>query len=316
MARHVVVGKGAIGTTLAAQLASAGHEVLLVSRSTPATPLPAPVRHEATDVAAPGALTSLTRGAEVIYNCVNPPYHRWVTAWPPLHEAFLDAAEANDAVLVTTSNLYGHGPVDGSMDEDTPLTSTETKGRVRAAMWRSALARHEAGRVRVTEVRAADYFGPLAGEAAHYGSRMLAPLLAGRTLRPVGDPDQPHALAFVPDLARTLAAAGANPAAWGRVWLAPHHPAETFREVAGRFARAAGVDHPRISPVPASVLALGAAFSPMLREVRRVSYQFSAPFLVDSSRSEQTLGVRATPWDEAVEATLAWWRGRAVARTR
>ncbi len=316
MARHVVVGKGAIGTTLAAQLASAGHEVLLVSRSTPATPLPAPVRHEATDVAAPGALTSLTRGAEVIYNCVNPPYHRWVTAWPPLHEAFLDAAEANDAVLVTTSNLYGHGPVDGSMDEDTPLTSTETKGRVRAAMWRSALARHEAGRVRVTEVRAADYFGPLAGEAAHYGSRMLAPLLAGRTLRPVGDPDQPHAIAYVPDLARTLAAAGANPAAWGRAWLAPHHPAETFREVAGRFARAAGVDHPRISPVPASVLALGAAFSPMLREVRRVSYQFSAPFLVDSSRSEQTLGVRATPWDEAVEATLAWWRGRAVARTR
>lgn len=316
MARHVVVGKGAIGTTLAAQLASAGHEVLLVSRSTPATPLPAPVRHEATDVAAPGTLTLLARGAEVLYNCVNPPYHRWATTWPPLHEAFLDAAEANDAVLVTTSNLYGHGPVDGSMDEDTPLTSTETKGRVRAAMWRSALARHEAGRVRVTEVRAADYFGPLAGEAAHYGSRMLAPLLAGRTLRPVGDPDQPHALAFVPDLARTLAAAGANPAAWGRVWLAPHHPAETYREVAGRFARAAGVDHPRISPVPASVLALGAAFSPMLREVRRVSYQFSAPFLVDSSRSEQTLGVRATPWDEAVEATLAWWRGRAVARTR
>lgn len=45
-----------------------------------------------------------------------------------------------------------------------------------------------------------------------------------------------------------------------------------------------------------------------LREVRAVSYQFTEPFEVDSSRSERTLGLAPTGWDEAVAATLAWWR--------
>lgn len=306
MARHVVVGKGPIGTTLASVLAQQGHDVVVVSRSGGRSN--GHVEHRVADVGAPGVLRELVRGADVVYNCVNPPYHRWPTEWPPLHEAFLDAAEAADAVLVTTSNLYGHGAGSGVMREDTPLASSETKGQVRAAMWQSALARHEAGRVRVTEVRASDYFGPLAADAAHYGQRTLGPLLAGKKLGPIGNPDAPHAVVFVPDFARTLAAAGSNPAAWGRPWLAPHHPAESYREVVARFARAAGVGVPRISPVPGPALALAGVFSPMLREVRRVAYQFAEPFVVDSSASERVLGVSATPWAEAVRETLDWWR--------
>jgi len=308
MSRHVVVGKGAIGTTLAEQLAAAGHDVLLVSRTAPASALPTGVQHQLADVSAPGTLTTLARGADALYNCVNPPYHRWATDWPPLHRAFLEAAEDSGAVLVITSNLYGHGPGSGVMTEATPLRSTETKGAVRAEMWRSALELHEAGRLRAVEVRASDYFGPRAGGAAHYGARLLGPLLAGRTLRPVGNPEVPHSVAYVPDIARTLATVALDRETWGKVWLAPHQPAETYRDVASRFARAAGVPIAGISPVPAAALRLGALLSPMLREVRAVSYQFTEPFEVDSSRSERTLGLAPTGWDEAVAATLAWWR--------
>ena len=329
MARHVVVGKGAIGTTLATLLASEGHDVVVVSRSGaphgrpgtpdehPAPPHPAPgrVEHVAADIAQAGTLAPLARGAEVIYNCVNPPYHRWAADWPPLHATFLDAAEASGAVLVTTGNLYGHGAGSGVMREDTPLASTETKGRVRAEMWREAQRRHDAGQVRATEVRGSDYFGPLADDGAHYGARLLGPLLAGRPLRPVGDPDAPHALTFVPDFARALVAAGRTPEAWGRPWLAPHLPAENFRDVARRFANAAEVAEPRIAPVPGAALALAGAFSPMMREVRRISCQFTAPFEVDSRESERALGVPATPWDTAVGDTLAWWRSREPGRT-
>lgn len=48
----------------------------------------------------------------MIYNCVNPAYHRWATDWPPIAAALLDAAERADALLVTMGNLYGYGPVD------------------------------------------------------------------------------------------------------------------------------------------------------------------------------------------------------------
>lgn len=299
---HVVVGQGPVGSALARHLIGQGHDVVVVSRSGRGDP-PAGARHVTADIATPGALAAL--GAEVIYNCVNPPYHRWPELWPPLHEAFLDAAEQADAVLVTTSNLYGHGPGSGVMREDTPLASTEAKGAVRAAMWRTARARHGAGRVRATEVRASDYLGPGAGAGSHYGGRLIDPLLAGRTLHPVGDPDQPHAVTYLPDLAAALAAAGGTEAAWGKAWIAPTHPAETYRQVATRFAAAAGVPLPRIRPLPGVLFAFAAVVSPMIRELRRVSYQFTEPFEVDSSGSERVLGLTPTPWEEILTATLA-----------
>ncbi len=59
--------------------------------------------------------------------------------------ALLEAASANDAVLAVTGNLYGYGPSPMPMTESLPLNATYTNGRVRAQMWRQALAAHEAG---------------------------------------------------------------------------------------------------------------------------------------------------------------------------
>ena len=68
-------------------------------------------------------LTAIAGGATALYNCANPPYHRWSTDWPSLAAALLTAAERSGAVLVTMANLYGYGPVDAPMSEDTPLRS-------------------------------------------------------------------------------------------------------------------------------------------------------------------------------------------------
>ena len=80
-----------------------------------------------------------------------------LTDWPPLSSALLAAAERSGAVLASVSNLYGYGPDHQTITATTPLTATHPKLRLRADMWREALARHEAGRIRATEVRAGDY---------------------------------------------------------------------------------------------------------------------------------------------------------------
>ena len=187
MALHVVVGKGAIGRTLARHLHAHGHDVLVLSRSggRPDTPAPADdgITWEAADAADGAALASASQGAQALYNCVNPPYHRWPTEWPPVADAFLTAAERTGAVLVTAGNLYGYGAGTEQMTETSLLRSTEAKGRVRAAMWQEASRRHHAGALRATEVRGSDYLGPGA-QQSHAGPRMLEPLLAGRTVRP------------------------------------------------------------------------------------------------------------------------------------
>ncbi|HWJ85028.1 MAG TPA: NAD-dependent epimerase/dehydratase family protein [Cellulomonas sp.] len=328
MSLHLVLGKGPVGSTVAAQLAALGHEVVVVSRSgepTPAPNVPQPalatapgvradvthprgtVRHVAADATDAARLAELATGAASIVNAANPRYDRWPELWPALNAAALDAAARSGAVLVTAGNLYGYGEGSGVMTESTPQRSTERKGAVRAQMWRDALARHEAGDLRATEIRASDYIGPGTVGPAHAGARLFEPLLAGKTLRPVGDPDQPHAWTYLPDFAAALVAAATSESAWGRPWLAPTNGPLSYRELAGRLAAEAGLPEPTISPVPDLVLrAIGLVVPPM-REVARVAYQQRAPFVVDSSLSERELGVAPTPWDRIVTDTTGWW---------
>lgn len=316
MSRHVILGKGPIGLTLAGHLARAGHDVVVLSRSgAPAaphlstdsadgSPTPGTVRHRALDVTDAQALAEATQGAVALYCCVNPPYHRWPTDWPPVASATRHAAEVSGAVLVTAGNLYSYGPGTHPMREDSPLASTEAKGVARATMWREAEAAHRTGRLRATEVRGSDYLGPGAGMQAHAGQRMLDPLLAGRRLTPLGSADQPHSWTYLPDFARALMAAAAEPSAWGRPWHVPTPEPLTYRELATRFAAAAGAPRPRISPLPMRLVGAVGLVAPMMREISRVGYQFTEPFVLDSALSQEVLGLTPTPWDEIITQTL------------
>jgi hypothetical protein len=44
-----------------------------------------------------------------------------------------------------------------------------------------------------------------------------------------------------------------------------------------------------------------------MRELRETEYQFCADFVMDSSAAQATFGIKPTPWEEIVAATI---RGR------
>src|SRR6266498_1353209 len=125
--------------------------------STGSGPTHPAIERVAADATDAERLSALADGAAALYNCANPLYHRWLTDWPPLASSLLTAAERSGAVLVSASNLYGYGPVDGPITPETPLAATQPKLRLRAQMWRDALAAHQAGRLRTSEARASDY---------------------------------------------------------------------------------------------------------------------------------------------------------------
>ncbi|MER6826638.1 NAD-dependent epimerase/dehydratase family protein [Streptosporangium sp. NPDC000563] len=309
MAKHVIAGAGQVGSEVARLLTGQGHEVVLISRSGSGPDLPG-VRRVAADVSDREKLTALTRGAAVLYNCVNPRYHEWARDWPPLAASLLGAAETTGAGYVILGNLYVYAAPDRPMRENDPLDPPSAKGAIRVKVWRDALAAHEAGRVRVTEVRGSDYFGPGCLDQSHLGERFVPALLAGRTVRFAGDPDQPHSWTYVPDVARTLVAAGEGEDAWGRAWHVPTNEPRSVREVAERLCALAGVPNPGVKALPHWMLRTGGVFSPMLRELEELRYQFVRPFVLDSDVSQAALGLAPTPMDEALAATLAWWRGR------
>ncbi|GGO66357.1 NAD-dependent epimerase/dehydratase family protein [Nonomuraea cavernae] len=301
MGKHVVVGSGQVGNHLAGKLLARGHEVTVVTRSGSG---PAGATRVAADVADQARLIEVTRGADVLYNCVNPRYHRWLTDWPPMAASFLGAAEATGAVLVILGNLYPYGPVTGPMTEDLPLASTNPKFQVRAKMWADALAAHEAGRIRVTEVRGSDYFGPGATDQSYLGDRFLVPLREGRTIQLVWPADMPHSWTYLPDVADALIVAGADERAWGRPWHVPTGEPRTFREMGERMAALLGRPAPRLMRLPWPAVQAAGLFSPMIGELRHTRYQFVAPYVLDSSAFQRTFGLAPTPLDEALKATL------------
>ena len=152
-ARHLVIGAGSVGTAVAELLAADGADVVVLTRSGtgPDRPGIERVRGDAGDAT---ALTAAAQGAAAIYNCVNPPYHRWAELWPPIAAATLAAAESSGAVLAMAANLYPYGPVTEPMREGQPDRPAGPKARIRAKMTADALAWHKAGRIRAVEVRA------------------------------------------------------------------------------------------------------------------------------------------------------------------
>jgi nucleoside-diphosphate-sugar epimerase len=299
MSVHVIVGAGPVGTATATLLADQGERVVMVTRrgTGPEHPEIERVAADATDA---DRLAGVVEGAAVLYNCANPLYHRWLTDWPPLASALLTAAERTGAVLATASNLYGYGPVDGPITADTPLAATHPKLKLRADMWRDALAAHEAGRARVTEVRGSDYIE----ENSLFTAVLAKPLLAGKRAYVPGALDAPHTFTSIADVAATLVAVGSDERAWGKGWLVPSNPPLTIREIATRFTGVAGAPAPSLSRIPYPLLWTVGLFNELVRELRTTYYQWSKPFVMDSALTTETFGLAPTPVDTALRSLL------------
>ena len=306
---HVVFGAtGAIGTAVVAELMRRGERVRAVSRRGQA---PRGAEGVAADAADPAQAASAAAGAAFVYHCANPPYTRWPELFPPLTRSILAAAESAGAKLVFADNLYAYGPVSGPLREDLPAAARGRKGRTRVAMAAEILAAHRQGRVRAVIGRASDYYGPH-GTGSIAGETVFGRILAGKKPQWTGRLDQPHTFHYLPDIARGLLVLADHPQADGQVWHLPAAEPLTAQQFFDLVAEAAG----RPTPVKARIaspalLAAAGIFSPLLREMRETTYQFRAPFVIDATKFETTLGhLDTTPHRIAVPETVSWYRSR------
>ncbi|MER5933557.1 NAD-dependent epimerase/dehydratase family protein [Streptomyces sp. NPDC002054] len=299
---HVIIGAGATGSATARLLADSGEQVRLITRrgSGPVHPRIDRVAADATDTA---RLVGLATGAGVLFNCAMPPYDRWPAEFPPLAAALLTTAERTGADYVMLGNTYGYGAVDGPVTEGLPMAPTSEKGRVRAQMWHDARAAHEAGRVRVTEVRANDYLG--AGAYSPFTLMVGAQVLAGAPVAYPGDLDAPHSWSYTVDVARTLIAAARHDASWGRAWHVPSVSEASVRELAARLAEASGAPAPQLRRMTVHELQDIGRTDPVMAEFPEMLYLYDRPNILDASSATQALGITPAPLEEVLaEMTL------------
>lgn len=307
---HLVIGAGPIGWTVASQLAEQGERVRLLTRSGsgPDHPLIDRVRGDAGD---PASLARELEGVRAVFHCMHGSAYTeqaWRAELPQAERTVLDAAAEAGAVVVFPESLYSYSEPDRIMREDSPRQARCGKRGVRTEL----LAARSAHPAHTVSIVASDYFGPQALNA-HAGERMVPLVLAEKTVRVVGSADQPHSFTYVPDYAAAMIAAAGDESLWDRVLHAPTGPALTQREMAEAFATAAGAPSAKVAALPRRLMKGLGLVMPSIRELNELEYQFTAPFVMDSSVSEALLGFGPTPLDEAARATVAWWRERATA---
>lgn len=299
---YVVVGAGATGSATARLLAEAGERVRLVSRRG-SGPVHERIERLALDATDTGRLAEAARGAVALFNCAMPAYDSWPAEFPPLTASLLAAAERGGADYVMLGNTYGYGIADGPFTEDLPMAPASVKGRVRAGMWQDALAAQEAGRVRVTEVRASDLLG--GGASSPFTLMVRAPLLAGSPVFYPGDFDAPHSWSYTVDVARTMIAAARSERSWGRAWHVPSFSEVPVRELAERVAVAAGVPVPELVRMTGAELEEAGRGDSLMAELVEMRYLFDRPNILDASLTESVLGVVPAALDVVVKELAA-----------
>jgi nucleoside-diphosphate-sugar epimerase len=297
----VIAGAGPIGTAVARAYVDRGVPVRVLTRS--GTGLDHPlVERRRVDVTDAAALAAATRDADVVHFCIHASAYDakvWARELPAAERSVLAAAEAAGAVVVFPESLYAFD-TSGTVDETTRHDATEGKPGVRARL----LAARAAAQAATISVVASDYFGPGAGAGAHIGDRMLKPATNGGTVRPVGNADLPHAWTYLPDLAAAMIRASELPVVPDRILMAPTGLPRSQRDVATAYAHAAGRPGARVSAVPTWILRVAGLFDRGTRGIVEMIYLLNEPLLMDSSASEAELGLSATPFDEAVRATV------------
>jgi nucleoside-diphosphate-sugar epimerase len=302
---HVVIGTGPLGQAVIRELLARGKRVRAVNRSGQAD-LPDAVEIVTGDATDPASMTAVCEGASVVYGCVGLPYPDWVAGFPPVMDGLIAGAAAAGARLVFGDNLYNYGQVDGPIHENLPDNAHTRKGRVRAQIAETLLGAHRDGKVQAVIGRGSDFYGPGVTNSA-VGKRVMANALDGKAADFIGDPDQPHTYTYIDDFGKALVNLGESEAALGQVWHVPNAKAVTSREFIEQVYAQAG-NTPKLSVLPNGMLSLLALFSPMMREVKEMTYEFNEPFVVDNGKYTAAFGDHATPLKEGIKETLAWYR--------
>ena len=306
--RITIFGYGPVGRATAARLIAEGREVIVAQRKAPVD-LPKGATFAPADALDRDAVVNAIRGSEQFVVAIGFPYSGilWRDVWPKAIANFVAACKATGARMVFVDDLYMYGPQTAPLTETMPLTDKGWKPAARSAVTRIWMTAAAAGEARVAALRAPDFYGPGGGNS-FLGDTSIGKLAQGKPAVFIGSPDVLHDYAYVPDIARAATTLlSASDSAFGQAWHMPCAPTRTTRDILKIAAEALGV-RLRISAMPAWMLGASGMFSPFLRELQEMRFQWDRPYHVDASRFKAAFWSDVTPFETGVPETALAFR--------
>jgi nucleoside-diphosphate-sugar epimerase len=259
------------------------------------------------DASDAGKLQKACRDASVLYFCASPPYGSPELLVPLVQGVTQGVARAG-CRLVYADNLYAYGRASGPVREGLPHRPLGPKGRARAAAVDHVLEAHRLERIGADVVCASDFYGP-GVTCSLLGDRVFRPAIDGGTINLLGDADAPHSYTYIEDFARALVVIAGEAGSFGLIWHVPEAETLTTRDLTERIITAAGGKAScRITPKWLETV-MGVFYRP-IRELRETAFQRNEPWVVEAKRLQERFGFQPTPIEEAVAATVDWYRLR------
>jgi len=309
---HVIFGTGPLGKGTARELLKAGKQVRLINRSGKTDYLPEGAEIVAGDAYDASKNIELTRGAVAVYQCAQPRYYEWVEKFPRFQSAIMEAAVVNKSKFIVADNLYMYGNTHGQpIHEDLPYQPHTRKGKVRGEMANAVMEAHRAGKIQAAIGRGSNFFG-----RDDRGMTDLAfrPAFEGKPAILLGRTDQPHTFTYAPDFGKLLATLGTREDALGQIWFTPS-PAPVTQAELVRVMEAELGHRVKIRTAGKTLLSILGLFDPNTRETVEMTYEWTQPFIMDSSKAEKAFGWKGTPLRQAVHETMDWLHEEIASRS-
>jgi nucleoside-diphosphate-sugar epimerase len=293
---------GAIGLELARALKEYTDDIRLVSRN------PEKVYQSDETVSAdlldPGELIKAVSGSSIVYVTIGFPYSykTWKESWPRFTSNVLDACSETKCKLVFFDNIYMYDPAYlNGMTEDTPVNPTSKKGKVRAGIYEMIMDRVNEGKLEALIARSADFYGPGIKNTSVLTETVFNPLSRGKKANWMGSLKYKHSYTYTPDAGKATALLGNTDSAYGQVWHLP--TAEdpfTGKEWIEAIAKEMG-KQANIQVATKPVVRLMGLFSPIMRELTEMMYQYDRDYVFNSQKFDQHFSIKPTSYPEGIK---------------
>lgn len=297
---------GAIGAPLAKELSHYDKHIRLVSR----TPTKVNDTDElfAADLCNPTETALAIAGSSVVYLCVGLKYdiRIWRKKWPLIMNNVIQACLKHHTVLVFVDNVYMYAKRSlPHMLENAPLQPTSEKGKVRKQLVDMLFKAIDEDNLQACIARSADFYGPgiensLLLELVYKNLKNNKLAIWQRSKNKI------HSFTYTPDAAKAIAKLGNSREALGKVWHLPTSKEKLTGDDWIKLFATALHKKPKTIVLPHWLMKIAGWFSPLMRELDEMSYQYQSDYFFDSSNFETTFHIYPTDAATAIKEIVKY----------
>lgn len=303
---QTILGSGGIiATELAKALTQYTTKIRLVSRN-PKKVNPTDELFSA-DLLHKEDLMKAIKGSSVLYVTIGFPYSAkvWQKTWPQFMGNVIEACKEHNCKLVFFDNIYMYDENHlNGMTEDTPINPPSKKGKVRAQIAQMIMDEVKKGNLTALIARCADYYGPGIKRNGMLRETVLHKLANGAKANWIGSDKCKHSFTYTRDAGKATALLGNTPDAYDQVWHLPTAPDPfTGKEWITNIAKEMGVA-PKYQLAPKFLVRIIGLFTPIMKEIVEMTYQYDRDYVFDSSKFEKRFKIKPTPYLEGIREII------------